>query len=232
MKPGLIFFLLLIFSLTLCAQDNKGKFFVETGVKVFGGGDYQNFVGKTGISFNSTTRFWKNEYDVDPEIHSESYNRTSFSIAPRIGYYLNKKFSGGIDIQYFKSGDWEYEKYRIASGGIFFRYKFSTKKIVPFIETKTGLGTFKGESPEQTSGGGQWTQIKYENLFYYAVSGGISFELNEQFGLNLSCLGQNTIEKFSDRSNFGTDVFKISNWEVGPMISVSYIFKGKTKNQE
>jgi len=232
MKGKLIIILLLLFSTTLFARENKGSFFIETGVKMFGGGDYLNFAGKTGISFNSTTRFWKNEYEVDPEIHSESYNRTSFSVAPRIGYYLNKKFSGGIDLQYFKSGEWEYEKYWIATGGIFFRYKFSTKRIVPFIETKTALGTFKGESPEQTSGGGQWTQIKYENLFYYAFSGGISFELNEHFALNLSCLAQNTIEKFSDRSNFGTDVFKISNWEVGPMLSVSYIFKGKTKTQQ
>lgn len=236
MKPGLIFFLLLIFSLTLCAQENKGKFFIETGVKVFGGGDYQNFVGKTGISFNHSTRYWK--FLEPDDFGSDSYNSFSFSLAPRIGYFLTENISGGLDLQYFyckelmKFYDY-FNNYWITTGGIFIRYYFLKARISPFVETKAGLGISRGEENDRySSGGAKYSTIEYQNLSYYAFSSGISFNVKENFKLNLSVIGQNTIEKFSDKSSFSTDTYKVSNWEVGPMLSVSYIFKGKTKSQE
>lgn len=234
LKLQLIFLTLL--SISTSAQNDKGRFFVETGVKMFGGGDYQNFVGKTGISFNHSTRYWK--FLEPDDFGSDSYKSFSFSLAPRIGYFLTENISGGLDLQYFYCKEFRkfydyFDKYWITTGGIFIRYYFTKGKISPFVETRTGLGISRGEENDQySSGGAKYSRIEYQNLLYYAFSSGITFSVNENFKLNLSVIGQNTLEKFSDKSSFSTNTYKVNNWEVGPMISVIYIFKGKTKNQE
>jgi len=236
MKLKLQLIILLFLSICTSAQNEKGKFFVETGVKMFGGGDYQNFVGKTGISFNHSTRYWK--FLEPDDFGSDSYKSFSFSIAPRIGYYVTDNINGGVDIQYFYCNRlavfYDYfDKYWVTTGGIFLRYYISKGKISPFVETRTGLGISRGEENDQYSpGGAKNSVIEYQNLLYYALSGGVAFRFNENIKLNLSVIGQNTIEKFSDKSSFSTDTYKVSNWEVGPMISVIYIFKGKTQKQE
>jgi len=236
MHPRLFLFFLIIFSTSLFAQENKGKFFMETGVKIFGGGDYQNFVGKTGISFNHSTRYWK--FPEPDDFGSDSYKSYSLSIAPRIGYYITDKINGGVDVQFFYSKNLSvfydyFDKYRIATGGIFIRYYFSKGKISPFVESRAGFGISRGEENDRYSpGGAKYSKIEFQNLSYYAFSGGVTFLFIENFNFNLSVIGQNTIEKFSDKSSFSTDTYKVSNWEVGPMLSVIFIFKGKSKNEE
>jgi hypothetical protein len=162
----------------------------------------------------------------------------SYSFAPRVGYYLSERISSGFDFQYYYSKDgfnyfnWFFEKYRITTGGIFLRYYFSIKKISPFIEAKTGWGTSKAENMEPKTGGGEFEKTEYQNLFYYSFSAGASFRLNNAFKLNLSAMAQNTIEKFSDKSSFSTTTFKYSDWELVPMLSVTYIFKSKKEKQK
>ena len=75
-------------------------------------------------------------------------------------------------------------------------------------------------------------KTEYQNLFYFGILGGFAFKLNDKFGVTISVLAQNTIEKFSDKSNFGTSTFKISNWEVGPLLSFSYVFGRKQRLNE
>jgi outer membrane protein W len=231
MKLKLLLFTFLFLSIIASAQNNKGKFFVETGVKISGGGDYFNFGGKTGINFDKTTDYWKS-LNSD-EVKSFSITGWSFSIAPRIGVFLSEKINGGVDFQYYNSKmksryfDAYINAYRITTGGIFLRYYFSDKKISPFLEAKTGIGISKGQTDETSSGGGSFNRTEYQNLFYYAFNVGASFKLNNSFRLNLSAMVQNTTEKFSDKSNYSTDAFKISDWELVPMLSVTYIFKSK-----
>ncbi len=75
------------------AQNEKGVFFIETGVTLFGGRDYTpTFVGTSGISYWQNRHF--TERDGKVELFSPyNYNLTYFSIAPRIGYFLSKKTS-------------------------------------------------------------------------------------------------------------------------------------------
>ncbi len=228
MQGKLIFILLLMFSTIISAQESKGRFFVETGVKISGGSNYLNFAGKTGFSYNHIKGYYKFLQPAD--IHSYSYKGSSWSVAPRVGYYLTKRASIGIDCQYFYSNfEYEFENYRISAGGIFARYLFLDKKITPFFEIKSGLGRSKGVEEYVSSGGGSYMKNEYQNLFYFGMLGGFAFKLNDKFGVNISVLAQNTIEKFSDKSNFGTPVFKISNWEVGPLLSLNYVF-GRIKD--
>jgi hypothetical protein len=236
MKLKLILINLLFLSIFTSAQSDKGKFFVETGVKVFGGGDYQNFIGKTGISFNHSTRYWK--FLEPDDFGSDSYKSFSFSLAPQIGYFLTENINGGLDLQYFYCKELMkfynyFNNYWITTGGIFIRYYFLKGRISPFVETSAGLGISRGEENDQYSpGGAKYSSIEYQNLLYYALSSGITYSVNENFKFNLSVIGQNTIEKFSDKSSFSTDTYKVTNWEVSPMISIIYIFKGKTKTQK
>jgi hypothetical protein len=211
--------------------QKQGKFFIETGVKISGGGDYYNFGGKTGITFNKSNSYWK--HLNSDEVNTHTYTGWSYSLAPRIGFFLSDKINGGFDFQYYNGKNMYnafyefFDKYRITTGGIFLRYYFSTRKISPFLESKTGLGISKGQIEDMAPGGGEFIRTEYQNLFYYAFNAGASFKLNNSFRLNLSAMAQNTIEKFSDKSSYSTDLFKNSNWELVPMLSVTYIFKSK-----
>ena len=116
MKSSTFFLLLILSVCQLFAQENKGRLFVETGVKVFGGEDYRNFIGKTGFSFFQH----EHEYVLESPHEVESVNGFSYSIAPRVGYFVGNKFSAGLDFQYFHKNWWmEYQNY---TGGIFARY--------------------------------------------------------------------------------------------------------------
>lgn len=226
MKPRILQIILMLLSLNLMAQNDKGNFFVETGVKLDGGSDFLNFTGKTGLSFNQNKNYWK--YKNEPDTHSHSVNNTSFSISPRLGYYFTEKLNGGVDIQYYNSSSGYYlNKYRILTSGIFLRYFFTDKKISPLLELKTGAGGSKDKRDSRSSGGAAYTEIDCKNLFYYSISGGAMFVLNEKFHLNLSVIAQNTFEKYSDRGNVSSSTTKISNWEIVPMSSVTFIFGNK-----
>jgi len=229
MKLNLIILICFVSFISI-AQNNKGKFFVETGAKISGDGDYYNFGGKTGITINKSTRYWK--FLEPDDVQSDSQTGWSYSFAPRVGIYLSEKITGGVDFQYYNSKNRStfyefYDAYRITAGGVFLRYYFSDKKTAPFLEAKTGIGISKSHTEEKSAGGGDFTSTKYQNLFYYALNAGISFRLNDAIKLNLSAMSQNTMEKFSDKSSFDTNTFKISNWELVPMLSLTYIFNNK-----
>lgn len=228
MKLKQLFIILLFISFFASAQNEKGKFFVETGVKIFGGGEFINFVGQTGISYNHFNT--KTESPFKTEFN---YKGFTYSIAPRVGYFLSDYIIGGIESQYYKRNIYDLHlSYRIATAGIFFRYNFLERKILPFVEIQSGIGTSKSINESVSPGGGEYQQIQINTLYYLAGSAGITILLNQNFRMNLFAKIQNTSARFNDKSNFTSSDFKENNLEIGPMLSVSYIFKKKSKTQE
>nr|WP_319266403.1 hypothetical protein [uncultured Draconibacterium sp.] len=211
------------------SQNEKGGLFIETGVTMFGGGDYMPFVGKTGISFWQSKTFINRNGEVI-EFDGNKYHVTSFSIAPRFGYCLTEKLSIGLDFQYFRNynvyrGAYDdKENYWNILSGIFLRYYILNKKHSPFIELASGTGLSKNIDESYSSGGGQYEVIKYYNLPYISGSIGYSFRLNPRFKLGIAATIQNTFEKPNDKGNVETDIDRISILETGLVASISYSF--------
>lgn len=220
MKPFIAVLLFMFIIGYSMAQDNKGKIYVETGVKVFGGVDYQNFMGKTGISF-----FQHNyEYELPNGEHEnyESVNGFSYSIAPRVGYFVGDKLSTGLDLQYFNKNWWM--DYHNFTGGVYARYYFLLKKFSPFIEIGGGLGKSKEIEDGTSPGGAEYQNITKEKLSYLNASAGASYKISEKFELSMAFKYQQTVQKFDEESNYSTNWYKKTSKEFVPFLSFSYYF--------
>ena len=214
------------------AQNEKSSFFIETGVTLFGGRNYTpTFVGTSGISYWQYKHFTERNGQV--ELFSPyNYNITYYSIAPRVGYFLSKKTSVGLDFQYASNFNSHKESYRNVLAGIFLRYYILNRKNSPFIEVASGTGLSKEVTKSTSPGGANYEKIEYFNLPYISGSAGYSFRVNSRFKLGIAATVQNTFLKPGKKSNFITDTAKISILETGLIASVSYNFKINRKKKE
>ncbi len=230
MKSKYLFSIFVLFSvsISLSAQNEKRRFFIETGVKVFGGGDYINYIGKTGISFNQQS--WAT-YKEDGSLWQEdSYNSFSWSIAPRIGYCLGNRLKAGVEYQHYQVSFSGYV-YNNNSSGVFLRLDFNDKKIVPFIELASGFGVSKNVEDRISPGAAEYQTIERLKLFYYSGSAGVTFVLSDNFNLNLSARIHKTLVTEIDDDDDSTISYitvKEQGLEIGPMLSVSYFFNKKS----
>ena len=232
MKRKYLLLLFVLFSVSLSAQNERSRFFIETGVKAFGEGDYQSYIGKTGISFNKSSWATYNNGDGSLWQEGSSNNSFSWSIAPRIGYRFGNRIKAGIEYQYFHSSWTEYI-YKNCSSGLFVRFDFNDKRIVPFIELASGFGGTKEEYKSTSSGGGQYQIISKLKLYYLSGSVGVSFILSDHFNLNLLGRVHNTYATKVDDNDDGSISYftnKYQTLEIGPMLSVSYFFNKKSAN--
>lgn len=228
MKFGKILFVLLLTTFWTTAQNEKGSFFAETGVKLFGGGDYINFMGKTGISFNKT-----NSVYYHPNSTSEYQHSTfSWSVAPRIGYQLFKSFAVGLDFQAFGYSMKDYSKYQNSSIGVFIRKEFEINRILPFIEFSGGLGRSNEKTNDIAPSGGEYTTTRISDLHYFSAATGISVFIKENFKVSVSAKIQNTIEKDSKKPDSMANDYRFSNFELGSVLSVAYLFKRNKSNKK
>lgn len=225
--------LFLCFASFFSMAQNKGKFFVETGVKAFGGGDFLNYIGKTGFSFNEYK--WET-LNADGSLWQEgTFNKFSWAIAPRLGYFFNNYLKAGIEFQYFHDKSSSEIKEQNNTSGLFLRYNINNRKISPFIEVCSGFGRFKNVEQRISPGGGNYQTVEKLNLFYYSGSAGVTFKLSGCFNFNLSGRIQNTLQtepKNKDNSSVSYITEKINVLEIGPMLSVTYIFKSKKEKQK
>lgn len=232
MKFKLVFCSFILISTTLFAQEYKGKFFIETGVKASGGAEFINFIGKTGVSFNKL--HWTT-YNNDGSVWQEdSYNTFSWAIAPRLGYYLSNSIHTGLDIQYYQNILSLGGNYRNFTTGLFFRFYFLDKKVKPFVELSSGLGFSKNVEDRLSPGGGAFQDVDKSNLFYYSGSVGLTFVLTDKLNLNLSARTQDTIEsekKDNDEGSVSYITQKTHKLEINPMLSISYVFGITPKTQ-
>lgn len=221
-----------LFPLFCLAQNNKGGFFLETGVTLFGGRNYTpSFVGTSGISNWQYRHF--TERDGKEELFSPyNYNITYFSIAPRMGYFLSKKTSVGIDFQYSNNINSFKESYWNILSGLFLRYYFLNKKSSPFIELAAGTGLSKEITGSTSSGGANYEEIEYLNLPYISGSAGYSFLISPRLKLGIAATIQDTFQKPNEKSNFSTNTSKISILETGLIASICYKFKINRKEKE
>jgi len=233
MKLKLILISLLFLSIFTSAQNEKGKFFVETGVKFLGNGDYLNFIGKTGFSFYKLK--WET-YNNDGTLWQDGYyNNFSWAVAPRLGYSVSKRIKTGIELQFYQCSLSTGTNYNNWTSGIFFRFNFNDRRISPFIELGSGLGLSKMAEERTSPGGGEYINSEKQKLFYYSGSAGFSFELTGNLNLNLSARLQNTLgEEIQDNNEWSISYIteKYYYLEIVPMLSVTYFFKEKGKTQE
>lgn len=227
MKFNILFSAFLFAAFCVSAQNENGYFFVETGVKLFGGADYLNFAGKTGISFNETNRVY-----YHPNSTSEySHNTFSWSLAPRLGYHINKLFSFGFDFQMFDYSMKDYST-RHSLSGLFIRKEIDVFRLMPFIEFSGGLGRSTEKSNNTAPSGGRYSSTGISDLHYFSGSSGVSVFLQENLKVSFSAKIQNTIEKHSKKPDSFANEYRFSNIEIGPMLSVAYIFKRIKSNKE
>lgn len=227
-KVWIIFFLFLLNG--AFAQKENGRFFLETGIKVAGGEDNLNFMGKTGFSYNKTN--WESIYEDGRVLSKGGYNNFSWAIAPRLGYSLTPLLMTGIDFQYFQNKYDTGDKYLNFTSGMFLRYHFLKKRISPFAELGAGLGRLKEAMNNVSPGGAHYEIVNRQKLHYFAGSAGVAFNLTGNFLLNLSGKIQNTIEKeILNNSEFSHSYSRSrnSNWEISPVLSFAYIFNKKKK---
>jgi hypothetical protein len=214
------------------SQNEKGGFFIETGVALFGGRNYTpTFVGTSGISY------WQNRYFTERDGKAEllphyNYNITYFSVAPRMGYFLSKNTSIGIDFQYFNNFNSFKDNYRSVLSGVFLRQYFLNRKNSPFVEVAAGTGRSKEVTKSTSPGGANYERIEFFNLPYISGSAGYSFSLGPRFKLGIAATVQDTFQKPNKKSNFSTDTAKISILETGLIASIGYHFKLKGKGKE
>ncbi len=227
MKSGKILFVLVFTTTCLSAQNEKGSFFAETGVKLFGGGDYINFMGKTGISFNKTSSVYYHPNSTSEYKHSTF----SWSVAPRVGYQLFESVAVGLDFQAFGYSMKDYSTYRNSLAGVFIRKEFEINRILPFIELSGGLGRANEKTNETAPSGGKYTSRRISDLHYFSGATGISTFIKENFKVSISAKFQNTIEKDSKKPDSLANDYKFSNIELGPFLSVAYIFKRNKSNK-
>ena len=229
MKINILTLLLMLFAMVINAQNEKGRFFLETRVKAFGGSDYDNFVGKTGVSFSRSK--WTNYYDGS--VWQEGYrNSFSWSVAPRFGVSLGNYFKTGIDFQFYQHIFTEESNYQNFTTGLFFRTYFTNKKIKPFLELSSGLGRSKNMEDQISSGGGKFQSVEKLKLFYYSGSVGLTFVISKNLNVGLSAKIQNTIENKIEDNNDGSISYVTSKYEhldIGPLISIGYTFNKKQK---
>jgi hypothetical protein len=224
MKSILLLIVLLIFSLNLSARDDTGRFFIETGVKLAGGGDFMNFMGNTGISYNKNKMVY-----YFPENRTSEFSQSSFSwsLAPRIGFHLDELFSIGLDMQHFQLDAKDHMNYRNSVAGLFIRRNFTTNRIKPYIEFSSGLGSSREEYDRTSPGGLPYGMVDKRDHHYFGGATGITFLLMEKLTFSLSANIRNTIEKDSKRPDNSSNEFKNTGIEIAPRLSIGYIFKHK-----
>lgn len=228
MKFNILFSVFLLTTIGVFSQNKKGYFFAETGVKLFGGGDYINFIGKTGISFNKTNSIY-----YHPNSSSEyQHSIFSWSVAPRIGYQLFNSVGVGLDFQAFGYSMKDYSKYQNSSVGVFIRKEFEINRILPFIEFSGGLGRSNEKTNDIAPSGGEYTTTRISDLHYFSGAAGISVFIKENFKVSVSAKIQNTIEKDSKKPDSLANDYRFSNFELGPVLSVAYLFKRNKSNKK
>jgi hypothetical protein len=203
MKNTFIFSLMIVLSVHLSAQQIKGSFMVEGGIKLKESQSFIQTIGTNGISFYKRNNYTnqrnatENIRDVHPQFYSSEYI-IGYSFAPKIGYFIFNHTSLGVDFQYNKFIDKYFSKpdrYRTTLYGVFIRQYFGNRKLVPFLESGTGFGLFKSVNNDVSAGGGYYQYFHRYDLFYISGSAGISYSLNSRFSINLQAKAQRTSEK-------------------------------------
>ena len=234
MKAKVLFIILLIASLKLSAQINKGAIMIEGGISLTGNWNYNAdpFTEGFGISFGTSDHF-ANDYITKEEKLWYSNKNTNYAFAPKLGYALFRNFIVGFDYRYRLNSDGfsqnEYNRYRTELYGVFARKYFGNHPIVPFIEGGIGGGLSQMSTAEASLGGGDWQLIKRSNLFYLSGAAGVSCALSPKLRVNVFAKVQHTREKPINTENATFADSRILDFDSALVLSFSYFFNRKAK---
>lgn len=232
MKSKVLIVLLLIASLSLSAQIQKGAFMVEGGINLTGNWGYNSplLPEGFGISFGTSDQLGK-DYVTGNEQFITGGKSFRYSLSPRFGYSVFRNFLVGVDLKYlrnnyssapFKENDKSFE--RIKGYGFFTRKYFGAKKFTPFIEAEFGFWSFKYFDHSTSPGGGLYEYTDIMDFSYYAGSFGYSYSLNPKFKINLLAKLRHTKESQSNSPDY-----KTLNFDSALVLSFSYFLNRKSK---
>jgi outer membrane protein len=184
-------FCLLFFSFSfLNAQTEKGR--IITGTILDAGNSLNNVLAAPantlGVSFSNT----KIDFGGGSEIESRV---TTFTISPRVGYFLTEGFALGLNTTYLfqrvkpenNNGQTTVNLYAL---GPFARYYFQVPNFQPFIEASFNIGQVKQESTFGFGGPSESTSV-YRDVFLgvggaYFIKNTVALEITLGFrSLNL-----------------------------------------------
>lgn len=184
-------FCLLFFSFSfLHAQTEKGR--IITGTILDAGSSLNNVLAAPantlGVSFSNT----KIDFGGGSEVESRV---TTFTISPRVGYFLTEGFALGLNTTYLfqrvkpenNNGQTTVNLYAL---GPFARYYFQVPNFQPFIEASFNIGQVKQESTFGFGGPSESTSV-YRDVFLgvggaYFIKNTVALEITLGFrSLNL-----------------------------------------------
>ncbi len=229
MKYSAILFLgLTLLGFQSNSQNRKGSLSLEVPIKLAANRDFA-FVRGTGISISQSVHTDLSEYE-----HKNNYSDRTFlwSLAPRLGYFLDEVFMTGLDVQYVRfKYSYMHEPeavYHNSTFGTFLRRDFNAdKKISPFLEGSVGWGASFYEEHDIAPSGGKYRWNRKLNLFYYGLDLGFAIRLIPRLRLNLSVRFQDTVEKSTKRADSLSNEEKIDNYELAPILTICYSLSGK-----
>jgi len=233
MKAKALFIILLIASLKLSAQINKGAIMIEGGISLTGNWNYNAdpFTEGFGISIGTNDHFSSDYFTKAEKVYSSSKN-TNYIFAPKLGYALFKNFIVGFDFRYRRNSITESSNstnvYKTKQYGVFARKYFGNHIIEPFLEGEVGGGLSQMAVIESTPGGMDEQEIERRNLFYLSGVAGISYAISTKLRVNVFAKVQHTREKPINTPNVTFDS-RILDFDSALVLSFSYFFIRKAK---
>jgi hypothetical protein len=228
-KPVILSFVLLLLGFQCVCQNRKGLLTLEFPFKLGASRDFV-FVRGTGFSFNKSVHTDLSEYE-----HKNNYSEGNliWSLAPRVGYFMDEVFMTGLDIQFLRYNQNKNEAvYHNYSIGTFLSRDFNPdKKISPYLEGSVGWGASFYEEHDIAPSGGKYRWNRKLNLFYYGLDLGVAYRVIPRLRLNLSVRFQDTIEKSTKRADSVANEEKIDNYEWAPILTICYSL-GRTSKQK
>ena len=164
-KAKIALTIMLLSTITLFSQTEKGKYFIGAQSKL--GASFT----KQKLKSNTATQ--------------EFGSTNTFSISPQVGYFFADNFLIGIELAMSFSNYKDKNSHSSSANNTylfapFVKYYFSQKEFKPFLFAEYGFGTHhsKYNSPYYDLEG-------KANLSALAVGGGISYFINNFIGLDL-----------------------------------------------
>ncbi len=198
--------ILCIFSFSMNAQFNQGKWFAGSTTDVSSGLYSSAYTGggnQAGISFMSN---WSKSGSQT----SDKEKSTAWNLSPKVGYFVIDGLLAGLDLnirgESWKDEDGDKDNLSVLTFGPFVRYygsqwAFVNGKLVPFAETKFLFGNYKNK---YTSGSTSNT-IK-EGITEFAIGPGLAFVISECLSVDMLIAYKRVSWKDTDGAEDYTDI--------------------------
>ncbi|NOY38567.1 MAG: porin family protein [Chlorobi bacterium] len=198
MKRSIAIYVILILLIPIAgAQTGKGSFLIATTTDLS-----NSMAGLTGGgSGNSAgialrTSFINTSADSQNSVKEKT---TFLNFTPRVGYFISNRLVIGLDLtlwtskQSYSSGDYK-SIMTLTAYGPFVRFYFSgEKKVVPFLEAKGSVGSWKTKSSF-----GANTYRGKNSIISWSGGAGLAFYISDKISIDILAGYESLISKEKD----------------------------------